>query len=306
MVFMQQIVIRSVFDFTGNSTVSVVTVPFFRNGIPFPMNKEFPSCMLTLAGAGSMRFRWNEQNRNREDFFSSVCSISGNKSGDLPFVVPLELIHSRVVYAVDVMHDTLTLTCSGGRMPGDGAVPMRTGDGVITVSRQVTPVITVADCVPVYLYDPVTGCFGVVHSGWKGTGIAAVAIKLAGECYGARAENFCVVIGPHIQRCCYTVNADRAAYFSEHFSPDCVVPLSGEKQDSEDSCTARYRLSLAAANISLLLDAGVPAGNILHCRDCTSCDLRFGSFRRQTAAFPDSIPLEERIRKFTAMAAFVR
>ena len=85
-----------------------------------------------------------------------------------------------------------------------------------------------------------------------------------------------------------------------------VVPLSGEKQDSEDSCTARYRLSLAAANISLLLDAGVPAGNILHCRDCTSCDLRFGSFRRQTAAFPDSIPLEERIRKFTAMAAFVR
>ena len=32
---------------------------------------------------------------------------------------------------------------------------------------------------PLYLYDPVTGVFGIVHSGWKGTGIVVDAIELA-------------------------------------------------------------------------------------------------------------------------------
>ena len=50
--------------------------------------------------------------------------------------------------------------------------------------------------------------------------------ELAQKEYGARAENFCVVLGPHIRACCYIVNQERAAWFSENFTPESFNALS--------------------------------------------------------------------------------
>ena len=50
---------------------------------------------------------------------------------------------------------------------------------MITKNPSLMPVVTVADCMPLYLYDSVSGVFGVVHSGWKGTGIIGEALNLA-------------------------------------------------------------------------------------------------------------------------------
>ena len=126
-----------------------VTFPFYKNNKEL---KDAPMCGMTVKAAGSMRFRWNETNDNRNEFFHGMLIQK-----------PVELIHSKLV--VDLHR--------GNEADGVHA------DGLITTKKDFLPVVTVADCMPLYLYDPVTGVFGVVHSGWKGTGIVGEAIKLA-------------------------------------------------------------------------------------------------------------------------------
>lgn len=277
---------HSVFDFEQKSD-SFLSVPFFYNGLPMK-NADFPLCFLTLASLGAMRFRWEETNSLRDSFFSSVFAGSGKT------MMPIELIHSHTVYAVCLdSHDKIKL--QGMHDSGDNAVPLRTGDGLISCDARIVPVVTVADCVPVYLYNPVKKCFGVLHSGWKGTGIAVEAIALAEKLYGTVAGDFCVVIGPHIHGCCYTVDKDRATAFAKRYGKGCV----------DFSLDYGSHLSLVAANLRLLVDAGVKPENILHCTDCTCCDNRFGSFRRETSYLPAGIPMQDRLKAFTPMAAFI-
>ncbi len=252
----------SFLDYISDENENVCSVPFIMNGTI--LDKK--AC-LTLASAGSMRFRWNEQNVNRAVFF-------GNKK-----VVPLELIHSQEVITVSEQCDTKN----------------KRADGIISKNAQLTPVITVADCMPIYLYDNKSGCFGVLHSGWKGTGIVGKAIEKAEFCYGAKPGNFSVILGPHIHSCCYTVDQERVSYFSTHFSPSCI---------SEEN-----HLSLIEANLVVLEHSGVLSENIQVSTDCTCCSMGdknpFGSFRRQTSFLPSDIPLEERLLHFSPMAAFV-
>ena len=253
-----------------------ITFPFYQQGKPLEQGARWG---MTVRKAGTMRFRWNETNENRTHTLSSIC---GNKTP-----VSLELIHSKIVYDITAQSDT-----SG-----------KTGDGMITKNVALVPVVTVADCMPLFLYAPKTGVFGVCHSGWKGTGVIAQAIALAEKNYGTRAQDICVAIGPHIHDCCYTVDQARAVSFAENFTPDCVqnIPDADGKP--------RYHLSLEKANLSVLARAGVPDGNIVVARDCTACakdangDYPFGSFRRQ-AAFLQQVTADEKSRAMTVQAAF--
>lgn len=282
----------SIFDFIKSDEncelKEFVTIPFFQNGKEIKDEKA-PKCYLTLKAASSMRFRLNEKNLNRENFFSNVV---GEKQ-----VVPLELIHSQVVYAVKKNSlEELEVIQSIGIHPD--AVVLKKADGLISVEENIVPVVTVADCVPIFLFDPVTKCKGILHSGWKGTGIVVNAIKLASMCYGAKAENFSVVIGPHIHECCYTIDEERALYFDKLIGKGCATSQNQK---------GVYNLSLARANIHLLKQIGVLEKNIIHCSDCTVCTQPpiFGSFRRETSFLPKEMSLNEKIKKFTAMAAFV-
>lgn len=235
-----------------------------------------PVCGLTLRAAGNMRFRWNETNQLRLQTLTQIAD------GRVP--TPVQLNHTKIVYDV--------------RNPGemDGKI----GDGIITKNPEVMPLVTVADCVPIYLYDNVTGVFGLVHSGWKGTGIAVEAINLAVKNYGAKVENFNVIIGPHIHNCCYIVDKTRADYFAENFTPACVQPLEENvKVDWNNGEGPLYRLSLEKANLAVLLKAGVRDENIRVCTDCTCCNEMYGSNRRETkmSGRPDS---------FTVQTAFLK
>lgn len=254
-----------------------------------------PVCGMTLRSAGSMRFRWNEENPVRKDFFSRLLEedaegIAAPAEHTAPrkssrHLVPLQLDHTHIVYDVNSPSDT------------EG----RIGDGIITVNHALVPSITVADCVPVFLYDPVSGVFGIVHSGWKGTGIAADAIKLAAERHKSRPEDFLVLVGPHIHDCCYIVDQERAGFFAREFCEDCVTPLeegAALPVNWKNRGGRLYRLSLARANVAALKKIGVQDSHITLSTDCTCCNPVFGSNRRETAAAgrPDS---------FTVQAAFI-
>lgn len=241
---------------------------FLENG---KILSDSPKCYLSLLSAGSMRFRWNEKNQNRENFIQKIQNQNGK------IFVPVELNHTKDVYDVKNPDDT----------------NKKVGDGIITINKNLIPCVTVADCVPIYFFDRKTGVFGIVHSGWKGTGIIENALLLANKNYNSMPSDFSVVIGPHINNCCYIVNEERALYFAKNFGNECVVPL---ETDGICYCGGRglpitwnngggklYRLSLSNANLFVLKKLGVKDENIFVSKDCTCCNEIYGSNRRQTA-----------------------
>jgi YfiH family protein len=243
-------------------------------GISFGEN--LPSAFITTKAAHSMKFRWNEENNNRKKIFEK-CRLN------LKNLVSIELNHTKTVYAVESSEETNN----------------KIGDGLISINKKLILSVTVADCMPIYFFDPVTKCFGIVHSGWKGTGIIEEAVLKAKKLYGAKSENIKVILGPHIKDCCYETDNIRADYFRKNFCNNCIT----EKTDN------KFMLSLEKANLSILEKCGIKPDNIICSSDCTCCDSRLGSFRREcvmneTKILNFSDP-NEPPQNFTRMAAFI-
>ena len=243
-----------------NTTADFIAFPFYKNGVPV----QGAEWGLTLKKAGSMRFRWNETNPVRD---AALLRIGKGRT-----IAQVELVHSQQVVKA-----------------GRGGCPHGTeADGIVCGDTEVMPVVTVADCVPIFFYDEKSSAFGVLHSGWKGTGIVSEAAALLKTEYDSRPEHILVAIGPHIRNCCYIVDDERAAYFADNFSADCITPYS-----DKDRCAGRiqwknngareFRLSLEKANLTLLARLGILEENITILQDCTCCNAVYGSNRRQTA-----------------------
>ena len=270
-----------------------VEYPFYKGGKPLvhSSTENNPLWGMTLLESGSMRFRWNEKNPNREAVLDKICSRQHGKNF-APLAV--EQDHTKIVYDIKKAEEA------------EGLV----GDGLITDNRELVPVVTIADCVPICLYDSETGVFGAVHSGWKGTGIIEEWMHIARENYGTKPENVCVAIGAHIHDCCYVVNQERAEYFRKNFCKECVFPVKpgeplckGANINWDNGSGPVFRLSLFKANLSLAEKLGIPEDNIVVLDECTCCNTFFGSNRRETSNYKGD---PEAAIKFTVGAAFVR
>jgi YfiH family protein len=237
-----------VYQFSLDYTNHIHGKPLFAS-FPFIMDSnpvKGISCGISSIYAGDMKYE--SENKNRSVLFVELGLNPINVYG-------LKQIHSRNVLAVD-----------------SGNPPAVDADGMVTHDRNITLSVTVADCLPVFLLDVKSGIFGLVHSGWKGTGIAVNALFLMRECYGTNPSDVAAVLGPCIASCCYRVDEQRASVFEKDFGEESVRKTEGG-----------YFLDLKRANISLLKNAGVK--NIAVCGECTFCDERLGSFRREGSRF---------------------
>ena len=140
-------------------------------------------------------------------------------------------------------------------------------DGLVTDRPDVLLTVTVADCLPIFLVDHGRGAFGLLHSGWRGTGIAVEGVKSLEREFGSRASDLTVVIGPGIGSCCYRVDAGRYRDFRRRFGPESVRRRRKE-----------LFLDLREANVALLRRLGI--GEVLVCLDCTVCSPQLASYRR--------------------------
>lgn len=218
--------------------------------IPMPAGADgrAPRVCLTLKPAGDM---WGEDGidgRRRRLFASLGIDEAQTRS--------LRQIHSTRVFAAEEIPP-----------PAEGREPTE-GDGLATDRRDLALYVRVADCYPIFLFDRRTGAFAVVHSGWRGTGIAAEALALMGRLYDTRPQEVAALLGPGIRPCCYNVPEERAALFADRFGSDSVERRNGEQF-----------LDLASANIALLQNSGVV--HITSITECTSCTQFLGSYRRQ-------------------------
>lgn len=280
-------IVIDILEAAAKNNYEYAILPFYKNGKPFLENsargKSYPIPLwgMSLLAAGSMRFRWNEENPNRDAFLQRLAErfqTAPALKSDSKKIVSLELSHSKTVYDVK----------SGDETRG------RQGDGMITRNENLIPVVTVADCVPIYFFDTERCAFGIVHSGWKGTGIIADAISLAKKNYGAEPKNVLVAIGAHIKECCYAVDEARAKFFADEFGERCVKKIEGADG-------AKFMLSLERANLAVLEKIGVLEENIVVAKNCTCCESAFGSFRKQAAP----LDIADKSRAFTVQAAFL-
>jgi len=212
-----------------------------------------PEACLSFGSWGDMRYLEGGDNPRRSAFFLHL--------GLLPSaVLGTELFHTRRVLI------------EGRRgMELAGPAPLAGGashDGILLCDAAKAACITVADCMPIWLLDGHSGSFGVLHSGWKGTGILAIAVKALSEDFGSPPESISVILGPAIGACCYAVPPERAESFAREFGTGAVRAEGG-----------RTMLDLRAANLALARRLGI--GALLSVEACTSCDPRLGSFRRE-------------------------
>lgn len=70
--------------------------------------------------------------------------------------------------------------------------------------------VTVADCIPIYLFDPVRRAIGLLHSGWRGTaaGILRIGLEVMEARYGTSVEDVVMHCGVGICGVCYEVGSE--------------------------------------------------------------------------------------------------
>ena len=155
------------------------------------------------------------------------------------------------------VHGTKVLEHAAG---GDGWTRHEGADGHLTFSSGVACVVTIADCVPVFVAHP-SGVVALLHAGWRGTAARIVpkAITLmVGR--GLDAADLRVHLGPAICGRCYQVG------------PDVFEQLTGWQTIRERNVDLRALLAEQAKEMGV--------GQLSASPHCTRCDNdRFFSHR---------------------------
>jgi YfiH family protein len=146
-------------------------------------------------------------------------------------------------------------------------------DGLITTFPGLLLVIRTADCLPLFLVDPVEKMAGLAHCGWQGLKVN-LAAETAGRMVGvgASADVLEAWMGPCIQCGSYEVGTELVESFRKSY-PDGEVSPDG------------MHLDLRAVARQQLLNAGLRPDHIHECDECTFAgDDRFHSYRRDGEA----------------------
>ena len=141
---------------------------------------------------------------------------------------------------------------------------IRETDGLVCDQPGILLSATFADCVPVYLADPVSRQIALVHSGWKGTvgKIGEKAVELLAS-RGADVRALRAVIGPCISGGHYEVTGDVIEALSAGFSREEMADIALRTDEIHWLC------DLPAACWHTLRKAGVAEENIHFSGICT-------------------------------------
>ena len=226
--------------------------------------------MLTESSTGSVRVITDESAR-REGVLVAFTDREGGiskgpyatlnltaRGGDDPSAVDENRERAAAAAGFEIDSLVLARQVHGARVlaatAGDRGV---IGEADVLVSRAPGSVIGIltADCVPVALAGD--GIVAVAHAGWRGLvgGAIEAAVAEVGDVHRAW-------VGPSIHSCCYEVGPEVVAAFTER-----GLPVAGSG-----------RVDPGRAAVALLEQIGIEAVDAT--TDCTSCDPRYFSYRR--------------------------
>jgi YfiH family protein len=164
------------------------------------------------------------------------------------------------VYDAWLVHGVNVAIANG---PIQANTPHVKADIILTDKPGVTVMMRFADCVPIFLHDPVRKIVGIAHAGWIGTvkGTARYAVEAMQEHFGSMLKDIRAGIGPSIGPDHYEVGAKVAEQVRQAFWEDAtqLLPEDGK----------RVKFDLWAANKLILEKAGVNQVEVANV--CTAC-----------------------------------
>ena len=211
--------------------------------------------MTTSIPGWDSRLPWLRAGTTWRDWGSRASNgHGGRRSGD-PVAAVAEtflaagwrsVVRSRQVHgAVTLVHTDLP---PGETVVGDG-------DGHVTRTPGLLLTVTLADCVPVFVADPVRKAVALFHAGWRGTaaGVVERGLSVMARESGSVPSDLLVHLGPAICGRCYEVGPEVFEALGET-PPPKATPID---------LRARVRRQALAAGIQ---DEGLSVS-----RECTLC-----------------------------------
>jgi polyphenol oxidase len=182
-------------------------------------------------------------NKNREIFFTELDI-------DVKNLCMMQQIHSGKAEYTD--SPQLVIDC----------------DAIFTDKANVFLVVSVADCIPIFLYEPEKKIIASIHAGWNGTvaGITENCINIMIEECEIDPAKLIAYIGPGISQENYEVGEEVGIFFDD---------------DVKKSMNGKYYVDLKKENVNQLLSKGVKEENIEVSPYCTfKAEDLFHSHRR--------------------------
>ena len=221
--------------------------------LSFPALEKFDFLQQGLILKNKTENLFSDKSKLKQDLENSLKCITGNKGE----VIYANQVHKNKSAVIDSHHDARNWDCSGEF------------DAFITNQKNVYLTVRVADCLPIYLFEPVAQVIGLIHAGWRST-LLKIVEKTSEQIqanFEVEMSNLRAVIGPGLGKNCFEVSEELAILFH----PDCLTAANSSKP----------RLDLAQVNFKQLLKAGVNPENITVIRECTHCDPQlYYSYRR--------------------------
>ena len=202
-------------------------------------------------------------NRKEPYFFNMSMSVGDDEKivdkNRTAFFSRLGLNGSNVAIQKQIHSDIITYVTGGG-IVGES-------DAMITDKPGMGLAISVADCTPIFIYDPENKVIAGVHSGWKGTEkqILHKTLERLVKDFNSNPQNLIVYIGPCISQIKYEVGKEVASLFDKKYSI---------KNDD------KYLLSVGDINYDMLLNFGILTDNIEYSKLCTYENRNLHSYRR--------------------------
>jgi len=172
--------------------------------------------------------------------------------GDLRDWVCAQQVHGNRV------HHVTTAEKGRGALSYETAIPAT--DALVTDAPGVVLALFVADCVPVFLYDPQHRALGLAHAGWRGlaAGIVPKTVETMQARFGTRADQLAVAVGPSLGQCCFEVGPEVA----EQFDSSHLVRRPGRgKPHLDPYSVVRHQL----------VACGMPPARLAALPPCTKC-----------------------------------
>ena len=153
-------------------------------------------------------------------------------------------------------------------------------DGLLTKENNLFLSITVADCLPIFIYDNENGVVGLVHGGWRGLAknILENALQKLIDNFHSRRKDIVIGIGPGISKCHFEVGEEVLNYF-QPFLKEALVERESRKF-----------LDLKKIAYLQLIKLGIPKRDIEINPSCTYClSDRYFSHRRDRPKIPETM-----------------
>jgi len=234
----------------------------------FSIFKRYKELILSLSAKKDGPMKYFDESA-RDKGVSKNREIFLNKLGvDAKKVVSAGLVHGNNIEIV------------GKENGGEKIVGT---DGLLTGEKNLFLSITVADCLPIFIYDPENQVIGLIHGGWRSLArnILALTIKKLTDNFNSPPKNILVGIGPGLGACHFKVKDDVLKEFTPFRNSKF---LTGFKSSPSIIIRKNKKIFLDLKKIAKiqLLNLGLKKENIEISPECTYClSDKYFSYRRE-------------------------